>query len=98
MPGGKSALSFCYNPRPMPLDDIIKQLEEERNRIDRAIQVLAGIRSGTISNRAATKAPSPTLRRKLAKTTGRRTLSAAARRKIAAAQRARWAKIKAAKK
>jgi hypothetical protein len=79
------------------LDGIIKQLEDERNRIDRAIQVLAGISSGTISNRAATKAPSPTVQRKLAKATGRRTLSAAARRKIAAAQRARWARVKGQK-
>lgn len=61
----------------MPIDDIIRQLEDERSRIDRAIQALRGL-----------KAASP------AKTTGRRTLSAAARRRIAAAQRARWARVK----
>jgi len=33
-------------------------LEQKRNRIDRAIQVLAGIRSGTISNRRATNGAS----------------------------------------
>jgi hypothetical protein len=82
----------------MPIDEIIKQLEDERNRIDRAIQVLAGITSGTISKRATTKAPSPMLQRKLAKATGRRTMSAAARRKIAAAQRARWARVKAGRR
>jgi hypothetical protein len=84
----------CYNPEAMPMDDIIKQLEEHRNRIDRAIQVLAGIRSGTISNRRATKAASPALQRKLAKATGHRKMSAAARARISVAQKARWAKSK----
>jgi len=82
----------------MPIDNIIDQLREERNRIDRAIQVLGGIRSGPISRKAATKASSPALRQQPSKSGGRRKLSTAARRKIAAAQRARWAKIKAAKK
>jgi hypothetical protein len=98
----KLSLLICYKcanngvlqSPPMPIDDIIRQLEDERNRIERAIQVLSGIRSGTISNRAATRARSPGLLRKLAKTTGRRTMSAAARRRIAAAQRARWARVK----
>jgi len=80
----------------MAIDEIIKQLEEERNRIDRAIQILAGVRSGTVSNRTATK---PISRATRSKIVGKgRTMSAASRRKIAAAQRARWAKVRIGKK
>jgi ABC-type transporter Mla subunit MlaD len=64
------------------LASIVQQLQQERARIDAALQALTGIsnnRRGTVR-------------------TGRRTLSAAARRRIAAAQRARWAKWKAARK
>jgi hypothetical protein len=79
----------------MSLEQIIKDLEEERNRIDRALQALIGVRSGTFTKRAQTKAISPATRSKIVGK--RRTLSPAARRKIAAAQRARWANIKAKK-
>jgi hypothetical protein len=63
---------------------IVQQLQQERARIDAALQAL----TGASSNRG---------QRGTART-GRRTLSTAARRKIAAAQRARWAKWKANKK
>jgi hypothetical protein len=79
------------------LDEIIKQLDEQRNRIDRAIQVLTGVRSPTIPLKAQTKAVSPALRRKLAKATGHH-ISAAGRARIAAAARARWAKVKGQRK
>jgi len=72
-------------------------LTEERNRYDRAIQILAGVRSGTISNRAATKPLAPSTRLKVDKATKRKTMSAAVRRRIAAAQRARWARVKGQK-
>jgi hypothetical protein len=39
----------------MSIEQIVRELEEERNRIDRAIQVLGEVRSGPIFNRAATK-------------------------------------------
>lgn len=79
----------------MSIDQIVKELEEERNRIDRAIQILKGVRSGTISRRAATKPVSPATRRKMS---GPRKMSAAARRKISLAQKARWAKARAGKR
>jgi hypothetical protein len=63
------------------LESIVRELESERDRLDKAIQALSSL-NGTSSNNA-TRPQS-----------GRRTMSAAARRKIAAAQRARWAKTK----
>jgi hypothetical protein len=66
------------------LASIVQQLQQERARIDAALQALTGVSN----NRGA---------RGTARM-GRRALSAAARRRIAAAQRARWAKWKAAKK
>lgn len=62
-----------------------KQMQQELARLDAAIAALQGLNS-----RAAT---GPTL----VAGKGHRTMSAAARRRIAAAQRARWAKVKAAK-
>jgi hypothetical protein len=67
-------------PRMENLNDIMMQLQAERDRIDAAIKVLRGI--GAISGKQGK----------------RRTLSVAARKKIAAAQRARWARVKRAKK
>jgi hypothetical protein len=67
-------------------DEVLKELEQERGRLDQAIQAIGDLvgrtRTGSIQARA--------------KKTGR-TVSAAARRKMAAAQRARWAKVKGAK-
>ena len=78
------------------MDNIIKQLEEERDRIDRAIQILVGVRSSTFTKKSQTKPISPATRSNIV--AKRRTMSAAARRRIAAAQRARWAKVSAEKK
>ena len=72
------------------LEAIIRELEEERNRIDRAIQALRGIHAGT--PHAQTNGSSPAHRK------SRRRVSPAARARIAAAQRARWAKFRAEKK
>jgi hypothetical protein len=71
------------------LEQIVRDLKSERDRLDAAIRALEGV--GASINRRTSKAASP------AKTTGRRTMSAAARRKIAAAQRARWARVKGQK-
>jgi len=67
------------------LSGIVKQLEVERDKAEKHLHAL----------NAAIKAFANVYRGK-ART--RRTLSAKARAKIAAAQRARWAKVKAAKK
>ena len=75
----------CYNPgMATNLDEIVRQLEQERKRLDSAIQALRGLSSGV------TTAQKPTGRR------GSRTLSGATRARIAAAQRARWARVRQA--
>jgi len=60
---------------------ILKQLEQERDRLDAAIKAIGGISSDGIGSARTTSG-----RR------GRRRMSAAGRARIAAAQRARWAK------
>jgi hypothetical protein len=79
----------------MSIEQIVRELEEERNRIDRAIQVLREVRSGPIFNRAATKPVSAATQRQVS---GPRKMSASARKRISLAQKARWAKIRAGKK
>lgn len=66
------------------LAGVLKELEQERSRLDQAIEVIGELvgRNGT---REQTRARRPT-----------RTLSAAARRKISIAQKARWAKTRRA--
>jgi len=68
------------------LGAVLEQLKQERTRLDRAIAALSEVTDRT--------------RAKLSKTGSRpkRQLSVAARKRIAAAQRARWAKVRAAKK
>ena len=67
--------------------EVLKELQQERSRLDEAIRVIGQLVSG--NHTAAWRAKAfPT----------KRTLSQAARKKIAAAQRARWAKAKAQKK
>jgi hypothetical protein len=73
---------------PTNLDSIIRELENERSRIDRAIQSLKGVGSA----KSATKVS----RRRGGNRRGH--LSAGARARIAAAQRARWAKFRAKNK
>jgi hypothetical protein len=65
----------------MDTNELIRQLTEERDRIDAAIKLLSG-------SDAPTKAPAKGKRKKM---------SAAARKRISAAQKARWAKAKKAK-
>jgi len=59
---------------------VLKELEQERSRLDHAIEVIGKLvgRNGTDARGSRSK----------------RTLSITARRKIAAAQRARWAKVR----
>ena len=70
----------------MSIQQIIKELRQERSQLDTAIQELEGL-TGT-----ATAAARATSSRKGS------TMSAAARRKISLAQKARWAKARAGKK
>jgi hypothetical protein len=60
---------------------VLKELQQERSRLDEAIRVIGGLVTG--NHTGATRA--------------KRTLSAAGRERIAAAQRARWAKSRGAK-
>jgi len=63
------------------LAGVLKELQQERSRLDEAIRVIGELVTGNQSGSKSTK----------------RTLSTAARRRMAAAQRARWAKAKGAK-
>ena len=67
------------------LAGVLEELQQERTKLDQAIEVIGKLvgRNGT-GRRARGSRP-------------KRTLSVAARRKIAAAQRARWAKVRQTK-
>jgi hypothetical protein len=96
------------------LAGVLKELEQERNRLNQVIQVIGNFvgRNGTgVETRRPKRTLSAAARRKIslaqkarwAKTrrsvpTPVRTMSRAARNKIAAAQRARWAKTRAQQK
>jgi hypothetical protein len=64
------------------LAGVLKELKQERTRLDQAIEVIGKLVG---RNEAGGKARG---------SQPKRTLSVAARRKIAAAQRARWAKVR----
>jgi hypothetical protein len=61
------------------LEEIVQQLTEERDRMDRAIEALSGLSGGKSATRHQP---------------GGRTMSAAARARISVAQKARWARSK----
>ena len=63
------------------LAGVLKQLEEERSRIDQAIRAIGGLVGRNGGGARNSKRP-------------KRTLSAAARKKISLAQKARWAKTR----
>jgi hypothetical protein len=64
--------------------EMVKELQQERDRLNQAIEALAPLAgtNRTSSARGGSSGP-------------RRTLSAAARRKVSLAQKARWAKLRA---
>jgi 16S rRNA G1207 methylase RsmC len=74
------------------IDTVVKELKQERARLENELhRVTAAITTfGSVFMNGNKRAPAA--RRK------KRIISAAGRRKIAAAQRARWAKVRAAKK
>lgn len=72
----------------MDIQNILKQLRQQRGRLDDAIAALEGGHIARRRGRPPKTSASQTVRR------GRRRMSTAARAKIAAAQRARWARQK----
>ena len=64
--------------------EMVKELQQERDRLDQAIAALAPLAGTSKASSARSGASGP-----------RRTLSAAARRKVSLAQKARWAKLRA---
>jgi len=74
------------------IQSVVKQLQQERARLEDELQrVTAALTTfGKVFLRGSKGGPAPTPRK--------RTISAAGRRRIAAAQRARWARVRAAKK
>ena len=69
------------------VSSIVKQLKQER---DRVAQQLSGLEAALTAFASAYSGTNPSRKR--------RKMSAESGRKIAAAQRARWAKVKAARK
>ncbi len=71
---------------------VLKELEQERSRLDEAIRTIRGLAGNNARNgRATTNGERRSLRAK-------RRMSPAARRRIIAAQKARWAKWRAQRK
>ncbi|HEX3742223.1 MAG TPA: hypothetical protein VHV29_21170 [Terriglobales bacterium] len=70
----------------MSIDQILKELRQERSQLDTAIQALEGLTGTTTTAARATSSRKGS------------TMSASARRKISLAQKARWAKQRAGKK
>ena len=64
--------------------EMVKEFQQERDRLNQAIAALAALAGTTRTSSARGAASGP-----------RRTLSAAARRKVSLAQKARWAKLRA---
>lgn len=76
----------------MNVDEILRQLKQERERLDTAIRALGGGHgTGNIFRRRGRPPGSTT---KARATKGRRGMSAAARKRIADAMRKRWAAAK----
>src|SRR5438270_182301 len=74
----------------MNLNDMLRELRDERGRIDQAISALQGLDSAG-SNTAGPRRGRPPGSRNRQGVGGRRRMSAAARRRISEAAKARWA-------
>lgn len=81
----------------MNTTDILKQLRQELERIQKAISALENL-DGATSHRGKKPGTATAFPFGATKPRKRRRMSKAARMKIAAAQKARWAKAKASKK
>jgi hypothetical protein len=69
----------------LSIESITQQVKAEISKLTQVLRLLEGTGTKPTQGKAQTKAP-------------RHKMSAAGRKRIAAAQRARWAKIRAAKK
>ena len=76
---------MIYTPEMADINSIIRDLEEERARIDAALAALQGIKTSTKTAKVKTNVKPSRKRRKI---------SAEGRARIAAAQKKRWAAIK----
>jgi hypothetical protein len=74
------------------IQSVVKQLQQERMRLEKELHRVTAALTSFGKVFLQTPKRGPIARRK------KRTISAAGRRRIAAAQKARWAKIRAAKK
>lgn len=83
----------------MNTDEIVRSIDDEISRLQRARSLLAGTtgirRAGRPAKSAATKATSFVPAEFTAQPAKRRTMSAAGRARVAAAQKKRWAALKA---
>src|SRR5215470_19178018 len=68
------------------IGEIVQELQQERDRLNQAIAALASLVGANTNRLSSATATAP-----------HRTLSAAARRKVSLAQKARWARLRAAK-
>jgi hypothetical protein len=75
------------------IETVVNQLQHERARLENELhRVSAALTSFGTAFMQGSKRAAPVVARK------KRTISAAGRKRIAAAQKARWAKVRAAKK
>src|SRR5437867_1187559 len=74
----------CEGDLMANIAEMVKELQQQRDRLDQAIGALAPLAGISKTSSAQGGAGGP-----------RRTLSAAARRKVSLAQKARWAKLRA---
>jgi hypothetical protein len=77
--------NVIYTPEMADINSIIRDLEEERARIDAALAALRGIKTSKKTAKAETNVKPSRKRRKI---------SAEGRARIATAQKKRWAAIK----
>lgn len=81
----------------MDVKQILNELKNERNRLDKAISAIEAIGpTGGVNQGAAATRPGGNVSQMQKPQKGRRQLSAAARRRISEAQKRRWAQQKRA--
>jgi hypothetical protein len=79
------SFAFGEQENVLSIESITQEVKEEISKLTQVLHLLGGTGAKPAKSKAQPKAP-------------RRKMSAAGRKRIAAAQRARWAKIRAAKK
>jgi len=87
------AASKCYDC-DMNVNEIVRQLRDERSKLDAAILALEGVSAGGSRVKRRGRPPGITTKPAADATPKRRAMSAAARKRIAEAMRKRWAAAK----